>query len=71
MDVNTIITDAGGIDIMARRLGVDRASVYDWKRKGAFPASRVFQISDALGVSLDELRVLTTKPRGSRRSEAP
>ena len=67
MDVDTIIERGGGILAVAEKVGVDRATVYDWKRNKALPASRVAQIHTALGVDLAVLIGLT-KPPAPRRA---
>ena len=66
MDVNTIIEQHGGILALAEKVGVDRATVYDWKRSKFFPASRIAQIHATLGIDLATL-VSLTKPPAMRR----
>jgi len=67
MDIDTIIEQGGGVEAVAEKVGVDRASVYDWKRKKALPASRVARIHEVLGVDLAVLIGLT-KPPAPRRA---
>jgi DNA invertase Pin-like site-specific DNA recombinase len=44
MDINKIIKNAGSQSELARILGVERNSVWLWKRNGVMPKSRVWQI---------------------------
>ncbi len=59
MDVRTIITDAGGPDALADKLGIDRSTVYDWRRNDMFPSARLVELHQALGIGLDKLSGLT------------
>lgn len=67
MDIDMLIEAGGGVDALAARVGVDRATVYDWKRNKALPASRVVRIHEVLGVELAVLLGLT-KPPARRRA---
>ncbi len=44
MDINKIIKNAGSQSELARILGVERNSVSLWKRNGAIPKARLWQI---------------------------
>jgi len=44
MDINKIIKNAGSQSELARLLGVERTSVYLWKKNGVIPKSRLWQI---------------------------
>jgi transposase len=61
MDVNTLIERAGGIEELAKRLGVHRVTVYDWKRLKAIPANRVKQVSHATGLPETEVLKMTAQ----------
>ena len=56
MTIQDLIDRAGGIGKLADRLGVARASVYDWRRAGRIPLSRAIAIE--LKFHLDMLEVL-------------
>lgn len=44
MDINHLIKAAGSQSELARMLGVERNSVWLWKRNGVIPKSRMWQI---------------------------
>jgi DNA invertase Pin-like site-specific DNA recombinase len=44
MDINKLIEAAGSQSELARMLGVERNSVWLWKRNGVIPKSRMWQI---------------------------
>jgi transposase-like protein len=66
MDVEDIISRAGGTVELAKRLGVHRTTVLDWRRDGRLPGSRIGQISEALGIAAADLAKITYPPRGGK-----
>jgi len=63
MDVQTIIDAAGGEPQLGTKLRVARTTILDWKRSGTIPANRVAQISEELGLPLEEVVKLAPKPK--------
>ena len=61
MDVNTLIERAGGIEELAKRLGVHRVTVYDWKRQKVIPANRVTQISQIMDLPETDVLKMTAQ----------
>lgn len=61
MDVQTLITSAGGVAALAAKLGVARTTVIDWRRSKTIPANRVVQISQIMGVPIDEVVKLASQ----------
>jgi len=66
MDVERIIDLGGGAAEFAKRLGVARTTVLDWRKDGLIPGSRVGSISQLLDIPADQLVKLTYPPRGKR-----
>jgi transcriptional regulator with XRE-family HTH domain len=58
MDVTTLIKQAGGVNALARRLGVSHPTICDWRRSGSIPAGRMFQVSHELDVPIETLAAL-------------
>lgn len=73
MDVQKLITNAGGVGKLAQRLGVKHSTVCDWKRTGWVPGNRVSQISKELGVSASEVLTLvrSVKAKDSETGTVP
>lgn len=67
--VDDLIFAAGGVGVLAQKLGISHSTVSGWKAEGTIPATRVGQIHALLGIRLDRLVDLATKPQ-QRRSEA-
>lgn len=65
MDVQTLITRAGGVSKLADLVGVRHPTICEWKRLGHIPGNRVVQISLVLQLPIDEVSQLvrTPKPR--------
>jgi DNA-binding transcriptional regulator YdaS (Cro superfamily) len=56
MAVETVIETLGGVAAAARTLGVKHTSVIGWRTRGAIPAERVRQVSQATGLPNHVLR---------------
>ncbi len=69
MDVQTIISKAGGVGKLAALLGVSHPTVSDWKRTGFIPGGRIVQISKKLDVKVEDLSALI-KPADADSSAA-
>lgn len=65
MDVQTLIDMAGSVPKLGARLGVARTTILDWKRTGTIPANRVAQISEVLGLRLEDVVKLAPAPKAS------
>ena len=70
MDVKSLIALAGGIEKLADRLGVNRVTVYDWRRSGKIPANRIGQISKEFSLPVDEVLKLAPEPKPAVPAEA-
>jgi len=68
MDVEGIIERAGGAVELAKRLGVARTTVLDWRRDGMVPGARIAQIADEFDIPAAELARITYPPRGSGKA---
>lgn len=66
MGVEDIIAMAGGAVELAKRLGVARTTVLDWRRDGMVPGARIAQISDEFDIPAAELARIAYPPRGAR-----
>lgn len=64
MDVAAIIAKSGGPVELARRLGVARTTVLDWRKAGLIPGSRVAQIATELDIPAQDLIAIAQPPRG-------
>ena len=64
MDVQTLIDQAGGAVELARRLGIARTTVLDWKRTGTIPGNRVAQIAKEMELPADDVLPLVAAPKG-------
>lgn len=49
--VERVIQAYGGASALARRLGISRNAVSDWRRNGRVPEDRVEQIKEVTGLS--------------------
>jgi DNA-binding transcriptional regulator YdaS (Cro superfamily) len=59
MDQHTIeraIEAGGGVNALARALGIHHVSVIRWRHRGRIPAERVRQVSQITGIPAHELR---------------
>jgi DNA-binding Xre family transcriptional regulator len=64
MDVAAIIEKAGGPVELARRLGVARTTVLDWRKARRIPGSRLAQIAIELDIPAQDLVPIAQPPRG-------
>lgn len=62
MNVDAFLSNGGGVNAVAEKLGVDRSTVYDWKRNKAIPASRVAEVHAKFGIPVEVLLKLTKAP---------
>jgi DNA-binding transcriptional regulator YdaS (Cro superfamily) len=56
MDIQKIITLAGGLKKLGEIAGVDHSTVSGWKRCSRIPPLRALKIHEALGIPLHEIR---------------
>lgn len=70
MDVEAIIAMAGGVVELAKRLGVGRTTVLDWRKDGRLPGGRIAQISDEFDIPAADLVRLAYPPRGPNKRVA-
>lgn len=63
MDVQTIIDAAGGVPQLQEKLGVSRPTILGWKSLGKIPANRVAQISQKLGLPIEDVIKLAPSPK--------
>lgn len=66
MDVQTLITKAGGVVQLAAKAGVARTTVLDWRKSGFIPGNRVSIISAALRLPIKDVLMLVQLPKSSR-----
>lgn len=48
-----VVQLAGGVNVLARDLGVSRVAVQQWRRRGWLPLDRATQCRDLYGAGLD------------------
>lgn len=63
MNVEQLIVLGGGVERLAQRLGVSRATIYDWRRNRRISAARLPQICKTLRIPPEELLRITQPPR--------
>jgi hypothetical protein len=66
LSVDDLIEMAGGIIPLARRLGVARTTVHDWKRIGVIPGMRIAQVSAEFAIAPADLLPLVQGPRTAK-----
>jgi len=66
LTVDALIEMAGGIIPLGQRLGVARTTIYDWKRDGVIPGTRIGQISREFNLLADDLVPIAQGPRASK-----
>lgn len=71
MDVETLIVAAGGPAKLAKRLGVARTTVLDWRRSERIPGNRVAQIASEFKIPADDLLPIVQPPRAASAAPAP
>jgi DNA-binding transcriptional regulator YdaS (Cro superfamily) len=54
--VDRIISTYGGGAALARRIGVSRNAIWQWRDKGRIPAERVLDLENITGIPRHEIR---------------
>lgn len=67
MDVLSLISRAGGVVLLAQRLGVSRTTVLGWRKNGVVPGHRLGQIAAEFHIAPSKLLHLVA-PKKSRRA---
>lgn len=62
MTVDEIISLAGSVGALARRLNVSHSSVCDWRRVDRIPVERALAIHETLKIPLHEIRPDVWRP---------
>jgi hypothetical protein len=67
MDVLGLISRAGGVVLLAQRLGVSRTTVLGWRKSGVIPGHRLGQIAVEFHIAPGRLIKLVApkKPRNA------
>lgn len=68
LTVDDIVDTAGGPQALAHRLGCGRTTIFDWKRSGRLPGTRLAQICAAMDLQPGDVIHLAAGPR--RRVDA-
>ena len=63
MDIDTLISLAGGVGKLAALCGVSHPAVSQWRESGTIPATRVQQIAELLDLPLADVITLASPPR--------
>lgn len=64
LDIDILITRAGGVGKLASALQVSHPTVCDWRKTGFIPGSRATQISETLRLPIEDVvRLIKPAPR--------